>query len=445
MINILLVDDDAGLRRVIQFKLKQRNFEVTVAENGLQALDEIQKTHFDLVLTDMKMPEMNGIELLEHIKQIKPNLEVILITAHADISHAVKAMKLGAFDYLPKPFDDDQLFITIEKALKFKNLENENIRLKKRLAKKEKPFHIIGVSDAYKKILALTKQVAPSDANILITGASGTGKEVIARLIHEQSNRSDAEMVTINCAAIPKELLEAELYGHVKGAFTGAVKDKKGKFELAEKSTLFLDEIGEMPIDLQAKLLRVIQERVIEPLGSEKKVNIDIRLIAATNANLEKLVIEGAFRKDLFYRLNVIPIELPLLHERKDDIPVLIQGFLKKFAPDKNMQADDRLVKKLTEYSWPGNIRELENLIERMVILSRKEILTEKDLPDRFLSGRTTLMNQENASINLSIPDNEIRLISKALEISRQNKTKAAELLQIPRHVLIYRIKKYKL
>ncbi len=446
MIKILLADDDNGLRRVIQYKLQQKNYEVTAVINGEQALKAVQKEKFDLVLSDMKMPKLSGIELLEKIKEIQPELEVILITAHADISQAVLAVKIGAFDYLPKPFDDDQLFLTVEKALKVKRLEDENRVLKKKLRKHNKPFHITGISKPYKELQELIKKVAPSDATVLLYGASGTGKEVLAKMIHIQSSRSDHEMITVNCAAIPTDLLESELFGHKKGSFTGAVQDKKGKFELAHNSTLFLDEISELPIELQAKLLRAIQERVIEPVGSEISKEVDIRLITATNQNLKEKVAQGLFREDLYYRLNVIPIALPSLSERKDDILILAEGFLHKFAPHAEIKLSPELKEILLNHNWPGNIRELENLIERMVILRTKDILTKNDLPNDFEIDN----NDNNSKISpqsdqVTFYEAEIKLIKDALLKTSNNKSKAAKLLKIPRHVLIYRMKKYNL
>ncbi len=446
MIKILLADDDNGLRRVIQYKLQQKNYEVTAVVNGQQALEAVKKEKFDLVLSDMKMPKLSGIELLEKIKEIQPELEVILITAHADISQAVLAVKIGAFDYLSKPFDDDQLFLTIEKALKVKRLEDENRVLKKKLRKQNKPFHIVGISKPYKELQELIKKVAPSDATVLLYGASGTGKEVMAKLIHTQSNRYEQEMITVNCAAIPTDLLESELFGHKKGSFTGAVQDKKGKFELAHNSTLFLDEISELPIELQAKLLRAIQERVIEPIGSEISKEVDIRLITATNQNLKEKVAEGKFREDLYYRLNVIPITLPSLSERKDDILILAEGFLHKFAPKTDIKLSSELKELLLKHEWPGNIRELENLIERMVILRTKEILTKRDLPNDFdISIDNNHSSESENMTQITFYDAEIKLIKEALIKTANNKSKAAKLLKIPRHVLIYRMKKYNL
>lgn len=447
MIKILLADDDDGLRRVIQYKLQQKHYEVTAVENGQKALEAIKSQKFDLVLSDMKMPQLSGIELLEKIKEIQPDLEVILITAHADISQAVLAVKIGAFDYLPKPFEDDQLFLAIEKALKVQRLENENKRLKKRLHKQNIPFHIIGISKAYKELLGFIKKVAPSDATVLLYGASGTGKEVLAKLIHVRSNRSENEMITVNCAAIPKDLLESELFGHKKGSFTGAVQNKKGKFELAHNGTLFLDEISELSIELQAKLLRAVQERVIEPIGSETSKEVDIRLITATNQNLKEKVSQGLFREDLYYRLNVIPITLPTLCERKDDILILAEGFLQKIAPNTKITLSQDLKKILLKHKWPGNIRELENLIERMVVLRKKDKLSKDDLPNDFdmVINNSNQKDITNESSQLTFHEAEKKLIIDTLLKTAQNKSKAAKLLQIPRHVLIYRMKKYKL
>ncbi len=447
-IRILLADDDPGVRRVIQFKLKQRGYQVTAVEDGAAALLLLKREEFDLLLTDMKMPGVNGIELLEQARSILPELEVILITAYADIHQAVRAIKLGAFDYLPKPFEDDQLFVTIDKALKFKKLENENRMLKQQLDSRTEGSHIPGVSAAYKEMMALVDKIAPTDATVLLTGESGTGKEVIAKTIHRRSLRSDHSFVAVNCAAIPRDLIESELFGHVKGAFTGAVKDKKGKFELAEGGTLLLDEISELGIELQAKLLRVIQERVIEPVGSESKIEIDIRLIAATNRSLKDLVASGAFREDLYYRLNVIPILIPPLRERTDDIPALVHGFLHKFSPDQPISVDPSLMDMLMEHPWRGNIRELENLMERMAILRRSDVLSVKDLPGDFGSvgiapGSARPGQLDSISSNLSFHDAEKQLIENSLRKANGNKSKAAEFLKIPRHVLVYRMKKY--
>ncbi len=442
---ILLADDDAALRKVIQFKLKQRGYDVTATANGEEALSVLRHGRYDLLLSDMKMPKLNGLELLKQARKVQPDIEVILMTAFAAVPQAVEAVKLGAFDYLTKPFDDDQLFITIEKAVKFKRLENENKLLKEQLSGVGSDKQMVGVSPSFKQMLSLIEKVAPTDATILITGESGTGKELVARTLHRQSNRREREFVAVNCAAIPRELLESELFGHVRGAFTGAVKDKKGKFELADGGTLFLDEISELSIELQAKLLRAIQERVIEPVGSERCIEIDVRLLAATNVNLRERVASGGFREDLFYRLNVIPLPVPPLRERREDIAPLVKTFLERFAPGTHINVPANLMKLLKEHFWPGNIRELENLMERMTILRKSDELTLADLPVGF--GMTE--KQESAdrpvghSEHISLYETEKQLIIKALEKFAWNRTKAAAYLRVPRHILIYRMKKY--
>jgi DNA-binding NtrC family response regulator len=446
-IRILLADDDASLRRVIQYKLEQEGYEVNAVSDGEKALKEIRARQYDLVLSDIKMPNLTGVQLLEQVKKIQPTLEVILITAFADVSEAVRAVKLGAFDYLTKPFDDEQLLLAIEKALKYKKLENENKVLKEKLQGQNYLNKIVGVSKSFKNIMNLVDKIAPSDATVLLTGASGTGKEVIARAIHYKSPRRDHNFIAVNCAAIPKELIESELFGHVRGAFTGAVKDKKGKFELADGGTLLLDEVSELNLELQAKLLRVIQELVIEPVGSEKKIEIDIRLIAATNVDLKERIAGGKFREDLFYRLNVIPVRLPNLRDRKEDIPILMREFIRKIEPESKIDIDPKLLDALEEYSWPGNIRELENLVERMVVLRKSDILTTSDLPQDFVLDKqdSDAISEDGKNKELTFHGAEKKLIIDALEKYAGNKSKAARHLKIPRHVLIYRIKKYEI
>jgi two-component system NtrC family response regulator len=393
----------------------------------------------------MKMPKLNGLELLKQARKVQPDLEVILMTAYAAVSQAVEAVKLGAFDYLTKPFDDDQLFITIEKAVKFKRLENENKLLKEQLSSVGSAKQMVGVSPSFKQLLDLIEKVAPTDATILITGESGTGKELVARTLHRQSNRGEREFIAVNCAAIPRELLESELFGHVRGAFTGAVKDKKGKFEQADGGTLFLDEISELSIELQAKLLRAIQERVIEPVGSEQRIEIDVRLLAATNVNLRDRVVAGGFREDLFYRLNVIPLQVPSLRERREDIPPLVKTFLERFAPGIQINVPANLMRLLKEHSWPGNIRELENLMERMTILRKSDELTLDDLPSEFgVTGKQeSVLQTDGHSEHVSLYGAEKQLIIEALEKFAWNRTKASAYLSVPRHILIYRMKKY--
>lgn len=445
---ILLADDDSSLRKVLVFKLRQKGFDVVSVEDGQKALNELKSKQFDLLLSDIRMPKIDGIELLERSILIQPELKTILITAHASVPQAVAAVKLGAFDYITKPFDDEELFIIIEKALRIKKIENENIQLRGKLKAKDRLRNFVGISKPFKDMMKLVDKIAETDATVLITGGSGTGKEVIAKSIHYKSERSHKEFIAINCAAIPRELIESELFGHVKGAFTGAVRDKKGKFELADGGTLFLDEIGDLNIELQAKLLRVIQERIVEPVGSETKLEVDVRILSATNVNLKKRVSKGDFREDLFYRLNVIPINIPCLNDRKDDIPILIQEFLKRFSnDDDDITISTKLMDTLLSYSWPGNVRELENLIERMVILRKSKKLTERDLPDDFgiVETSSSIKDEQEPESFLSFHEAEKKLIIDALNKFAWNRTKTAKALQVPRHVLIYRMKKYEI
>lgn len=441
---ILLVDDDSSVRRVLQFKLQKQGYIVVTAADGMLALQELKKNPFDLLLSDIRMPRLSGIELLSEAKSAQPNIKVILITAHATVNQAVQAVKLGAFDYITKPFEDEELFVAIDKALQYEKLELENKRLRGKLKKVESDKQLIGASKPFKQLKSMIHKIADTDATILISGESGTGKELVARSIHTESSRAEKEFIAVNCAAIPKELIESELFGHVKGAFTGAVKDKKGKFELADEGTLLLDEISELAIDLQAKLLRVLQENVIEPVGAETRKPIDVRLIAASNVDLREWVRSGKFREDLFYRLNVVPLHVPSLQERKEDIPLLAREFIRKYSENDKISLDPKLVDSLMEHTWPGNVRELENLIARMAILRRGDKLTVKDLPNDF--GKFDPheeIDADSSKSRVTLEEAETKMIIEALEKTGWNKTKAAKRLDIPRHVLIYRLKKF--
>lgn len=442
---ILLADDDRSLRRVLQFKLEQNGYKVTAVKDGSAALVELRSAKFDLLLSDIKMPKMDGVELLERAKLQQPKLKVILITAHATVSQAVQAVKLGAFDYITKPFEDEELLVTIEKALEFGKLESENRKLRKEIQRESRAPKLIGVSEPFRQMMSLVDKIAQTDATVLITGESGTGKELVAKALHHKSGRSNADFIAVNCAAIPKDLLESELFGHVRGSFTGAVKNKKGKFELANDGTLFLDEVGDMAGDLQAKLLRALQERIIEPIGAEHSLEVDVRIIGATNTNLRESVSNGTFREDLFYRLNVIPIKIPSLMERKDDIPILVQEFVRKSSPKVDITVSPKLMNELMKYSWPGNVRELENLVERMIVLRRGKILNPKDLPEDFgmFEPRRDVSIEEKAPEHLTFRQAEVSLVRDALDRCGWNRTKAAKYLNVPRHVLIYRMKKY--
>ncbi len=440
-IRILLADDDASLRRVLEVKLKQRGYGVATAGDGITALAELKRNKFDLLITDMKMPNMSGLDLLERTRQEWPDLQVIMMTAFATISQAVEAVKLGAFDYLTKPFEDEQLFVAVEKAARFRRLEEENRSLREQVGDKYLK-HFVGASRAFKDMMSLIDKVAPTEATILITGESGSGKELTAHAIHLKSPRAGGPFVPVNCAAIPRELIESELFGHVKGAFTGAIKDKKGKFQLADGGSLFLDEVSELGIELQAKLLRALQTRMVEPVGSEAPVEVDVRIIAATNVSLKERVSEGKFREDLFYRLNVIPIDVPSLRQRREDVPVLAKEFLRKLDGER-VQIEPELMNRLSSYDWPGNIRELENLIERMVVLRKSDVLTVGDLPQDFgeMLPPPSDTSANGARTNVGLMEVQRRVIVEALEKCAWNKSKAAELLQVPRHILIYRMK----
>ena len=444
--HLLLIDDDQSLRRVTEYSLAEKGYIVRAAASGEEGLALYEKEPFDAVITDITMPGMSGMEVLKKLHQADPGLPVIMITAYGTIESAVEAMKQGAVDYVTKPFNRDELHITLDRALKMRRLEKENVRLRAEVSDRYRFDAIVGGSEKIREVIALAGRVAPSDATVLVTGESGTGKELLARGIHYSSSRAEGPFVPVNCAAIPENLIVSELFGHVKGAFTGAVRDKEGKFELADGGTLFLDEIGDLRIDLQAKILRALQERSVDRVGGVKQVDLDVRVIAATNRDLERDVREGNFREDLYYRLSVVILNMPPLRERKDDIPLLAEYFLRKFSPKGSdvRLAPDALAL-LTTYGWPGNVRELENVMERASILKRGDTITSVDLPEK-LSRRAT----GAAGILLNLPDDglsleelEKDLIIKALDKHKGNQTRAAEYLRITRPTLIYRMEKY--
>ncbi len=381
---IMVVDDEDFILESVTDILSDEGYQVITAEDGPMCLEKIESQALpDLILLDIWMPGMDGIEVLEKVKKRWPFIPVIIMSGHGTIETAVQATKLGAFDFIEKPLSIDPLLLSVENALKFKALQEENVLLKEKTGKVR---DITGISEKILKLKEQIRIVGPTDAWVLIQGENGTGKEIIAQTIHRFSKRKDKPLIDINCAAIPEELIESELFGHEKGAFTGAHTMKRGKFDLANGGTLFLDEIGDMTLRTQAKILRILQEQKFERVGGSRTINIDVRIIAATNKDLEKEIKKGRFREDLYFRLNVIPIEVPPLRERKEDIPLLVDEFLHEFSKGRIKMHEDA-VNALMRYDWPGNIRELRNLIERLVILSRGDTITVKDLPDHLSSG----------------------------------------------------------
>ncbi|WP_159801214.1 sigma-54 dependent transcriptional regulator [Flavobacterium sp. MK4S-17] len=376
MPKILIIEDEAAIRRVLGKILAEEsdNYIVEEAEDGQLGLEKIKNEDYDLVLCDIKMPKMDGVEVLEAVKKIKPEIPFVMISGHGDLETAIQTMRLGAFDYISKPPDLNRLLNTVRNALDRKTLVTENKLLKKKVSKN---YEMVGSSEPINHIKEIIEKVAPTDARVLITGPNGTGKELVAHWLHEKSERSGAAFIEVNCAAIPSELIESELFGHVKGAFTSAVKDRAGKFEAADKGTIFLDEIGDMSLSAQAKVLRALQENMIQRVGAEKDIKVDVRVIAATNKDLKKEIEEGRFREDLYHRLAVILIRVPALNDRRDDIPLLVEHFSEKIAAEQGTarkKFTDDAVRLLQEYDWTGNIRELRNVVERLIILGGSEI-----------------------------------------------------------------------
>jgi two-component system NtrC family response regulator len=442
---ILLIDDDDSLRRVMEFSLTEVGYKVQAAASGEEGLSLFEKDTFDAVITDITMPGMSGMEVLAKIHERDERLPVVVITAYGTIESAVEAMKKGAFDYITKPFNRDELRLMLDKSLKMRRLEKENIELRAEVTDRYRFESIVGTSEKLRAVLDMAGRVAASDASVLITGESGTGKELLAKGIHYNSPRAEGPFVAVNCAAIPENLIESELFGHVKGAFTGAVKDREGKFELANGGTLFLDEIGDLRVDLQAKILRALQERQVERVGGKRPVSVDVRIIAASNKDIEQAVKEGSFREDLYYRLSVIMLHIPPLRERRDDIPLLVNHFLRKFHQGNDVRLAPEALAVLTSYGWPGNVRELENVIQRASVLKRGDTIIPADLPDKLMKEK---MSVDNIILNLpdegiSLEDLEKNLIIKALEKHKGNQTRAAEYLGITRPTLIYRMEKY--
>lgn len=442
---ILIVEDEKNMVWALTNALRQDGYTIESVLRGDQALSTIEKYDPSLVLLDIKLPGMDGISVLKAIRESKNDVPVIVMTAHGTLDTAIQAIKLGATDYLSKPFDLEEMKITVKKALQFGKISKELHFLKDELNKNLKDT-IIGDSKEIKDLLQMAEQVANSDATVLITGESGTGKEVIADYIYKCSSRVENPFIKVNCGALTETLLESELFGHEKGSFTGAVGRKLGRFERADCGTIFLDEIGELPLSIQVKILRVLQQKEFERVGGTETLAVDVRIIAATNRDLKKMVKEGQFREDLYYRLNVIPLEIPALRDRKKDIPLLLEYFFEKFAikmKKEKLVISEEAMKCLTNYNWKGNIRELENFAERMVILFKDSTIELNDLPKE-------IRERENESNGFNLPDTGIKLdeverelIVQAMLKTENNQTKAAKLLGISRHTLLYRLEKY--
>jgi two-component system response regulator PilR (NtrC family) len=434
---IHVIDDEPVIHDVLAQLLTAEGYEVEISASGEEALEKFPSQSFDVILLDLLMPGLDGLEVLRRIKRIDPLAAVIIITAYGSVESAIQAMKIGALDYVQKPFKHDVLLLAVEKALERKRLQDENVRLKDELRQRFGFANIIGKSEAMKAVFDLVKAAAPTRSTILLQGESGTGKELVAKAIHQNSNRADAPFVTVNSGSLPPDLLESHLFGHVKGAFTGAVALKKGLFEAADKGTIFFDEISSIGLETQAKLLRVMQEKEFMRLGGTQTIKVDVRILAATNTDIEGLIAEKAFRQDLFYRLNVIKIEIPPLRERKEDIPLLVKHFLDKYAREnhKDIQGvSEDVLEVLDAHAWPGNVRELENLVERAVVLGRAKVLTRASLPPFLLRGDgagDALLGPAEESLDLRDRTQAFqkKIILAALKRTKGVQNKAAKLL----------------
>jgi two-component system, NtrC family, response regulator PilR len=450
-VKVLVVDDEEEIRNHFSDFLRGQGFEVETADDGEAGIEKIQQDFFDVALIDLNMPKVDGMAVLDHLVQHDPDSIGIILTGYASIRNAVEAMKAGAFEYLAKPIKMDEVLLVIKRALDFRELRRENLALKRQLKKKYKFHNFIGDSPEMHEIFRIIEKVADTDSTVLILGESGTGKELVAKAIHYHSSRREKPLIPVNCGAIPEELLESELFGHEKGAFTNAIRTRIGRFELANGGTIFLDEVAEMSPHLQVKLLRVLQEHEFERLGGARTIKCDVRILAATNKNLEESVEKGRFREDLYYRLKVIPISLPPLRDRRSDIPLLIQHFLNGMTRVKKKMIkgiSKDVVRALELYDWPGNVRELENIIERMVILTEHDYIDVEDLPER-IAGKTessqmirTVVPDEGFSLSTAVNEFERQLIINALEKTGWIKNRAAKLLNMNRTTLVEKIKK---
>lgn len=453
---ILVADDEASIREFMEIFLKKEGYDVTLAEDGAKAKDILTKKTFDMVISDLQMPNMTGMELLKHAREAYPETVFVMMTAFGTLENAVEAMKIGAYDYLTKPCKIDEVRLVISNALRTRNLEVENRALKKELVKEYSFQNIVGNSAAMHSIFDLIKRVSSTPTNVLVTGESGTGKEVVAKAIHFNGPLKDKPFITVNCGAIPENLMESEMFGHKKGSFTGAVVDKAGLFEAADGGSLFLDEIGELPVSIQVKLLRAIQERVVRRVGATDDTKVDVRLIAATNRNLEDMVAKGTFRQDLYYRLNVINIKTPSLRERREDVPLLAAHFLKKYNDKlgKNIGGiSAEAMEILKKYDYPGNVRELENLIERTVALEGGATILPESLPPivntptgrKMASSNEIEIGDDGIDLDKVVGQIEKELLIKAIHAAGGVKKRAAKLLHISFRSMRYRIEKYNL
>ena len=450
---ILVADDEKSMREFLEIMLKKEGYKVTLASNGEEVMKLIEKDIFDLALVDIRMPRQDGISVLKRVKSISPETVVIVITAYASADTAIKAMKEGAYDYITKPFKIDEIKLIIQNALEKKHLQKENLLLKQVVRDRYHFENIIGQSSKMLELYDLLEKVAPTKTNILITGESGTGKELVAKAIHYNSPRKDKPFVTLNCGAIPESLIESELFGHMRGAFTDAISTKKGLFEVADEGTIFLDEISELPLMMQVKLLRVLQDGEFKRVGGTEDIRVDVRIISATNKNLEEAVREKQFREDLFYRLNVIQVKIPSLRERKEDIPLLTSHFLKRYSEELGKQISQispEALRVLVQYDYPGNVRELQNIIERAMALETSQELTAQNLSsyiEEQLPNKKRALDleipSEGVDLEKIVEDVERTLLLKALDRTKGIKKKAAELLHINFRSMRYRLEKY--
>jgi len=451
--HVLVVDDDPAVRDVLQEVLRQEAYSVSTAEDGAAAIQAVKDSVVHIVITDFQLPDIDGLEIIDRLAKLDAKIIPIMMTGFGTIETAVRAMKSGAFDFITKPFDLETVAVVVRKAAEFLRLRQENHLLRKAVRDQYRLEHLVGASEPIQHVMEFVHKVADSDSTVMIQGESGTGKELVARMLHFNSLRKDRPLVPVNCGAIPENLLESELFGHEKGAFTGATHSRMGRFELANGGTIFLDEIGEMSLPLQVKILRVLQEREFERVGGNRTIHVDVRVIAATNQDLETLVEEKRFRKDLFYRLNVIPIVIPPLRERRSDIPLLIDHFLTRFNQSKHTQVSglaSDVLHMLTEYDWPGNIRELENMIERLVVLKKHGVLSVEDLPEKICRRPSTpelkeqfiRFSEDGINLSREVEQYEKHLIMEALRKANGVTSRAAQLLHLNRTTLVEKLKR---